>query len=61
MDNMMQAHEPFDSSVIEEPLLRQLYGYWKSKHKNERLPRRDDIYPAEIHNCLPNILLADTA
>lgn len=58
---MVQAGEPFDPSVIEEALLRELYDYWRRKHADERLPSRDDIDPSEMPSLLPNILLADTA
>ena len=41
-----------------EPV-KQLYGYWRSKWRGERLPRRRDIDPVEIPRFLPQLTIVE--
>lgn len=48
------VREPAGSSVV-----HQLYDYWLSKFRDERIPSRADLYPEEIPHLLPYIMLHD--
>lgn len=41
------------------PITRAAYAYWLSKHRERRLPSRDDIRPEEITTLLPFVFLVD--
>ncbi|MDY0885896.1 PAS domain-containing protein [Dongia soli] len=46
--------EPGGSSPV-----HQLYDYWLSKSRDRRIPSRADIYPEEIPQLLPYVMLHD--
>lgn len=50
--------EQFTASPVNEGM-RRIHDYWKSRHHDGRLPRRDDIEPADLTDLLPNIFLVD--
>lgn len=41
------------------PAVKAMYGYWKSKCRGDRLPRRADIDPLDIPRLLPLITLVE--
>ncbi|MFQ5772966.1 MAG: PAS domain-containing protein [Kiloniellaceae bacterium] len=47
----------FDPVDIKDPRLRDLYNYWESKKRGDRLPARADIDPVEIPGLLRNVAL----
>ncbi len=59
LDN--EEHSAFIREVddISTPLLAQLYVYWRSKFKGDRLPSRPDIAPQEMKALLPYLWLMD--
>jgi len=40
-------------------MIRWCYDYWQSKRRNERLPDRNDIVPAEMKSFLHHVILMD--
>ena len=42
---------------ISDPVLRELYEYWRAKTAGRRMPDRGDIEPAEIAPLLPHLLI----
>ena len=49
----------FSPSDIEESELRELYEYWRSKHRSNRLAARADIDPIEIPGLLKHIAILE--
>jgi hypothetical protein len=43
----------------EAEVLRRLYAYWAERCGGRRMPRRQDIDPAELKECLPDLILVD--
>ncbi|MEE8189036.1 MAG: PAS domain-containing protein [Kiloniellales bacterium] len=46
-----------DRGKIHSETLRELYDYWRAKHRGARLPARADIDPIEIPSLLADIAL----
>ena len=46
-----------DRGEIHSETLRELYDYWRAKHRGARLPARADIDPLEIPRLLASIAL----
>ena len=44
---------------IQSNTLRQLFQYWDEKRGHRSAPARDDIDPAQMVECLPNVFLID--
>lgn len=44
---------------IDDPLHRQMFGYWQQKRGTRRMPSRADIDPTEIPRLLPNLLISE--
>lgn len=44
---------------LDDPLHRQMYGYWQQKRGSRRMPSRADIDPTEIPRLLPNLLISE--
>ncbi len=44
---------------IQSIILRQLFQYWDEKRGHRPAPSRDDIDPAQMVECLPNVFLID--
>ncbi len=49
----------FSPSDIEDAELRELYEYWRSKHRSNRLAARTDIDPIEIPGLLKHIAILE--
>ena len=47
------------SLELNDPRLRRFYDYWQSKHRDGRLPGRQDIDPLEIPDLLPHVSILD--
>ncbi|MBI3506987.1 MAG: PAS domain-containing protein [Proteobacteria bacterium] len=47
------------SNLIDQPILVELYRYWRSKFAGDRMPSRRAIDPVEIPALLPWIFLMD--
>lgn len=45
--------------MLDDPILKALYDYWRSKGKPGAFPSRKDIDPTEIPKLLPHIMLID--
>jgi hypothetical protein len=52
------ASEIVFTDLVSEPVKR-FDAYWRGKYRSERLPRRQDIEPAEILDILPFFILVD--
>ena len=48
-----------DEESLHEPMLRKLYGYWISRRRGRKMPRRSDLDPVEMAFALGNIILVD--
>ena len=48
-----------DISRSGAPMVRALHDYWSGKRDGARLPRRQDIDPAEVKSLLPHLMIAD--
>ncbi len=44
---------------VTSPRVRRFDAYWRSKTRNGRFPRREDIDPAEIKPLLPFLVMVD--
>jgi hypothetical protein len=44
---------------LDDPLLRELYGYWRGKRDARRMPSRRQIDPAEIPRLLPHLVISE--
>jgi len=47
------------ADCLDDPLHRQMYGYWQQKRGARRMPTRADIDPTEIPRLLPNLLISE--
>jgi hypothetical protein len=45
-------------SHLDDPLLREIYAYWRGKRGARRMPARRDIDPAEVPQLLPHLLIS---
>lgn len=43
---------------LDDPLLREIYGYWQGKRGTRRMPARRDIDPVEVPRLLPHLLIS---
>jgi hypothetical protein len=50
--------EPFLAS-LDDPMLREMYEYWRGKCAGRSMPRRGDIDPAEITKLLPHMMITE--
>lgn len=50
---------PDSASEIKEPILRQVYDYWRGKCRDGAIPDRADLNPAEMTALLPHIFMMD--
>jgi hypothetical protein len=50
---------PERSLDLSDPRLQRFYEYWRSKHRGDRLPGRQDIDPLEIPDLLPHVSMLD--
>jgi hypothetical protein len=59
----MAAGEVFMSceTGLDDPLLSEIYAYWRSKCATRRMPARRDIDPGEMPKLLPYLLLSEVA
>jgi hypothetical protein len=44
---------------LDDPLLHELYAYWRGKCGGRRMPRRRDIDPSEMARLLPHLLISE--
>lgn len=44
---------------LDDPLLHELYAYWREKCQGRRMPRRRDIDPSEVALLLPHLLISE--
>jgi hypothetical protein len=44
---------------LDDPLLAQLYAYWRLKRGERRMPARRQIDPAEIPRLLPHLVISE--
>jgi len=44
---------------LDDPLLHELYAYWRGKCRGRRMPRRSDIDPSEMARLLPHLLISE--
>ena len=49
----------FETGIISSERLREIYGYWRSKIADGRLPARAAINPLDIPKLLPFVFLVD--
>ncbi len=47
----------FSLEEIKDAELRELYEYWRSKHRSDRLPARADVDPLDIPRLLKHIAI----
>jgi hypothetical protein len=47
------------ADCLDDPLHRQMYGYWQQKRGSRCMPTRADIDPTEIPRLLPNLLISE--
>lgn len=48
-----------DPDQITSALIRDLFGYWRSRRRDGALPRRSDIDPTDLPGLLPNLMMVD--
>lgn len=46
-------------SHLDDPLLRELYAYWRQKRAAHRMPRRRQIDPADVPRLLPHLAISE--
>lgn len=44
---------------LDDPLLREIYAYWRRKRAARRMPSRRQIDPAEIPRLLPHLVISE--
>ncbi len=49
----------FDPAHLQQPLLRELYAYWRARCVGGALPARAALDPVDIPRLLPNLMLID--
>ncbi len=49
----------FSLEEIKDAELRELYGYWRSLHRRDRLPARVDVNPLDIPRLLKHIAILE--
>ncbi len=49
----------FSLEEIKDAELRELYEYWRSKHRGDRLPARADVDPLDIPRLLKHIAILE--
>ena len=58
----MMAPKPHtDLTVVHDPRLHDLYGYWAGKCHGRTMPARADIDPLELKRHLANLVLVDVS
>lgn len=45
---------------LDDPLLREIYAYWRSKRASRRMPARREIDPAEMPRLLPHLVISES-
>lgn len=50
---------PVNPLDLTDPRFQRFYEYWRSKHRGDRLPGRQDIDPLEIPDLLPHVSMVD--
>lgn len=45
---------------LDDPLLRELYAYWRQKRARRRMPQRRQIDPAEVPRLLPHLVISES-
>jgi hypothetical protein len=44
---------------LDDPLLREIYAYWRVKRASRRMPSRRQIDPAEMPRLLPHLVISE--
>jgi hypothetical protein len=47
------------TAQLSQPMMIQLFGYWRAKCRDGRLPGRQDIDPLDVPDLLPHIAMYD--
>jgi hypothetical protein len=45
---------------LDDPLLRELYAYWRLKRARRRMPQRRQIDPVEVPRLLPHLVISES-
>ena len=45
---------------LDDPLLREIYAYWRMKRASRRMPSRRQIDPAEMPRLLPHLVISES-
>jgi hypothetical protein len=55
----LQPQDAARERALSDPKIRKVYDYWSSKCRDGALPKRSDIDPVDIYDCLSAIMIFD--
>jgi hypothetical protein len=46
-------------TILDDPLLREIYAYWQLKRAERRMPARRQIDPCDVPRLLPHLIISE--